>query len=98
MVYSKLITQKKWQEAKLDEYEDFKIINNLEDLKYKLRKEDKFCSNDLTGEILDSFGINYSKEILVNNENEVINACKKINGNLFVARISSPDIPHKSDA
>lgn len=96
MCYSKLLEQKKWQEKPLDEEVIFNLPNNLEYLKSELQNQSKFATNDLTWEILDSFWINYWKEILVNSEEEVKKAFKEIWSSI-VARISSPDIPHKSD-
>jgi acetyltransferase len=95
--FSRLSIQKKWQEKEEDIVGDFKLPNNLEELKSKLKQEEKFCSNALTEEILESFNINTIKEILVNSEEEVKNAYDKLDADLLVARISSPDIPHKTD-
>ena len=97
MSYSRLIAQKKWKTEEIEIIEEFVLPNNIEDLKTKLKSEVKFCSNDLTWEILESFNIKYSKEILVNSENELMEIWDKFDSNLLAARISSPDIPHKSD-
>ena len=96
-LYSKLLKQKFWELKKSEDKIDFILPNELTNLKEKLKKEQKFCSNDLTWEILLSFGINYSREILVTKVEDVENAYEKINSKLLAARISSPDIPHKSD-
>ncbi|MDD3145148.1 MAG: acetate--CoA ligase family protein [Candidatus Gracilibacteria bacterium] len=96
-LYSKLLKQKSWELEKIEDKVDFILPNELEILKEKLSKEQKFCSNDLTGEILSSFDINYSKEILVIKNEDIESAYEKINSKLLAARISSPDIPHKSD-
>ncbi len=96
-LYSKLLNQKKWESKKIEDKITFLLPENIFDLKNKLEKEEKFCSNDLTWEILSSFDINYSKEILVTNKAEIEIAYKNINSKLLALRISSPDIPHKSD-
>lgn len=96
-LYSKLLKQKSWELEKIEDKVDFILPNELEILKEKLSKEQKFCSNDLTWEILSSFDINYSKEILVIKNEDIESAYEKINSKLLAARISSPDIPHKSD-
>jgi len=95
--YSRLLIQKKWQNKKEEKIEDFNLPDNIENLKKKLKKEEKFWSNFVTQEILESFEINCVKEILVNSEEEVKEAYNKLNAELLVARISSPDIPHKTD-
>lgn len=97
MAYSKLISQKKWQQVKIDEVEDFKLPANIDILKKELKKESKFCSNYLTWEILDSFWIDNKRDILTNSLEEVEDIFSKMNNNILVARISSPDIAHKSD-
>jgi hypothetical protein len=43
-----LVKQKKWQEEKVEKVEEYKLPNNIEELKTKLASEVKFCSNDLT--------------------------------------------------
>lgn len=95
--FSRLVIQKGWQKIKEEKIEDFKLSDNIEDLKKKIKKEEKFCSNYLTNEILESFNINTIKEILVTSNEEVITAYNNLNSDLLVARISSPDIPHKTD-
>jgi len=96
-LYSKLLNQKNWESKKTEDKITFLLPENISDLKNKLKKEEKFCSNDLTWEILSSFNINYSKEILVTKKAEIESAYKNINSKLLALRISSPDIPHKSD-
>ncbi len=95
--YSRLLIQKKWQNQEEKEYISFALPKNLDELKDELKNEDKFCSNALTEKILKSFNINTITEILTNSEDEVRNAVKKLNREVLVARISSPDIPHKTD-
>ncbi len=95
--YSRLLIQKNWKNTPIEEKEKFELPKNISELKEKLQKEEKFCSNALTQEILESFEINTIKEILVNSEEEVSLAYKKLNANLLVARVSSADIPHKTD-
>lgn len=97
MSYSRLLIQKKWQHKKECKIEKFNLPSNISELKEKLKSEEKFCSNDLTWKILESFNIKYSKEILVNSEKKLNEIWDKFDSNLLVARISSPDIPHKSD-
>lgn len=96
-LYSKLLKQKARELEKTEDKVDFILPKELTNLKEKLKKEQKFCSNDLTWEILSSFGINYSREILVTKKEYIESAYEKINSKLLAARISSPDIPHKSD-
>ena len=95
--FSRLLIQKKWQNIKTEKVEQLKLPDNLDKLKNKIKLEEKFCSNYLTQEILESFNINCINEILVNSEEEVIKAYNKLDTDLLVARISSPDIPHKTD-
>lgn len=95
--FSRLIIQKNWQDKKIDDNVFFKLPINTELLKEKLKKEEKFCSNSLTSEILESFNINNIKEILIKSKEEVVNAYNEINSEFIAARISSPDIPHKTD-
>ena len=95
--FSRLIIQNKWQEKELEKEIKFKLPDNLEDLKNKVKQEEKFCSNYLTWDILEAFNINYIKELLVNSADEIDKVYDSLNADLLVARISSPDIPHKSD-
>ena len=95
--YSRLLIQKKWEDKKTEKVEKCILPKNISELKNKLKQENKFCSNALTWKILESFDINYSKEILVNSNEELQYVWDKFDSNLLVARISSPDIPHKSD-
>jgi len=47
-LYSKLLKQKFWELKKSEDKIDFILPNELTNLKEKLKKEQKFCSNDLT--------------------------------------------------
>jgi DNA-directed RNA polymerase subunit F len=47
-LYSKLLDQKKWESKKIEDKITFLLPENISDLKNKLEKEEKFCSNDLT--------------------------------------------------
>lgn len=96
MAFSRLIIQKKWQEKEIEEDESFELPKNLWELKNRLSKEEKFAKNDITQDILDSFWISISREILVNSREEAKKTFRDIN-DTTIARISSPDIPHKSD-
>lgn len=95
--YSTLIKQKKWQNTNIIEDYSFKKPNNIEYLKWKLKLENKFCSSYLTWEILESFNINYCKEILINSKSDLEWVYKKMWNKYIVARINSADIPHKTD-
>lgn len=95
--FSVLIKQKKWQNSINYKVKRFTLPKNIDQLKAKLELQEKFCKNDLTWEILKSFKINHQEEIIVNSEKEAQLAFDKINSGYCVARISSPDIPHKSD-
>lgn len=95
--YSRVLAQQKWQKTTIKRVENFDYPENLEELKIKLEQEQSLCSNELTWKILSSFWINHQREVLVTREKDIKKACKKLDTNLFVARISSPDIPHKSD-
>ncbi len=97
LAYSRLLKQKSWQDKKEDNINDFKFPKNLDELKSKLKKEEKLCSNDLTAQILNSFNINTEKDILVNSEEEVSMAFSELKTSKIIARISSPDIAHKTD-
>ncbi|MDD2907707.1 MAG: acetate--CoA ligase family protein [Candidatus Gracilibacteria bacterium] len=96
-LYSLLLKQKKWELEEIKKSPKLELPKNIELLKEKISSQEKFCSNYLTNEILESFDINYSKEILVNSIQEVEDVFLKLNSPLLAARISSPDIPHKSD-
>lgn len=95
--FSVLIKQKEWQKSTNYKFKKFTLPKNLNQLKAKLELQKKFCRNDLTWEILKSFNINHQEEIIAKNEKEAITTFEKINADYCVARISSPDIPHKSD-
>ncbi|MDD3646406.1 MAG: acetate--CoA ligase family protein [Candidatus Gracilibacteria bacterium] len=99
LAYSELIKQKRWslqKEETLDEIslpsED--IINNI---KSKIKDEISLCNNYLTGEIFKTFNINFLDEILVKNVEEISGVYDNFGGSKLVARISSPDIAHKTD-
>gem|GEM_PF-5924834 len=47
-LYSKLLNQKNWESKKIEDKITFLLPENISDLKNKLKKEEKFCSNDLT--------------------------------------------------
>ena len=94
--FSRLIIQKDWQEKKNEEEQKFELPVNLEELKIRLFKEKKFAKNDITQDILDSFWITISREIIVKSREEAKKTFRDIN-DITIARISSPDIPHKSD-
>ena len=95
--FSRLIIQKKWQNIDLEKEIQFKLPSNIDDLKNRIKNEEKFCSNNFTWEILESFNLNYVKEIMVNSEEEIPDVYDSLDTELLVARVSSPDIPHKTD-
>lgn len=99
LAYSELIKQKRWslqKEETLDEIslpsED--IINNI---KSKIKDEISLCNNYLTWEIFKTFNINFLDEILVKNVEEISWVYDNFWWSKLVARISSPDIAHKTD-
>ena len=50
----------------------------------------------LTKEILDTYGVNTIQEYLVTDEAEIENVFAQLSGEI-VAKVSSPDIAHKTD-
>lgn len=97
MSYSTLLKQKEWTKTEFENIYNFALSENIWELKIRLEKEEKFVSNSLTWDILESFGVNYSKEYLASSKEDVSEIYNQINSDLLVARISSADIPHKTD-
>lgn len=95
--YSRLLIQKSWQEKTFWDDPLFSSPENIEDLRSKITEQTKFCSSSLTEEILVSFGINTIHDILVNDKNNIEEVYEQLGADRLVARISSPDIPHKTD-
>ncbi len=70
---------------------------SLEKLQDKLKNsKEKLCSSELTQEILEAYDIETTKEYLVNSHDDVIDVFSSFAGPV-VAKISSPDIAHKTD-
>ena len=64
------------------------------DLRKKISQESKLCSAELTWEVLETFGINYINEKLFSNSKINLDFPDDIK---YIAKISSPDIAHKTD-
>lgn len=100
LAYSQILRYKKLLETNF-EIPDFtnKLVDKktILDLEQKIKKEDKLLSNSLTWEILEKFQINYLNEKLVNNENDAKSIFDEIWYKKLIAKISSPDIAHKTD-
>ena len=97
--FRELVKQRKWQES-LEEEENCISIptkNKIIEIEKKLNSQEKLADNVLISEILESFKINYLKEVLVTSEGQIEGIIKSIDSDLLVARISSPDIAHKTD-
>lgn len=99
LAYSELIKQKKWSLENEELLDDINLPteNILNNIKEKLKNEKTLCNNYLTWEILKTFDINFLDEILVKNVEEIPWVYDSFLWAKLVARISSPDIAHKSD-
>ena len=95
--FSRLTIQKKWQEKEIEKELNFKLPWNIDDLKFKLKDETKFCSNELIADILDAFNVNNKRDYLAESESDVEKIYSNFKSWVVVARINSVDIPHKSD-
>jgi len=100
LAYSKVLIYKKLLKTNfswLKVNTDFVRKDILEKLSTKLKVESKLVSNDLTWEILETFWINYLSEKLIKSEKETEKIFEKMWNNKLIAKISSPDIAHKTD-
>ncbi|GEM_PF-5404498 len=70
------------------------IIHNF---RRALQAEKKLCSISLTSDILEAFEIEHHKDFLAEKKDDILSIWKKINNPKVVAKIASPDIPHKTD-
>ena len=95
--FSRLIIQKQWQKKEIEKNIDFKLPSSINDLKTSLKNETKFCSSDLTADILDAFNVNNKRDYLVESLDDVEKIYSNFKSWVVVARINSVDIPHKSD-
>lgn len=97
--FRELVNQKYW----LDKIEtevrciDEPDINTINKIKKEIKKQEKLIDIDLSWKIFDLFWLPYQKDILVTNESEIEKSLNKLNWDLYVARVSSSDIAHKSD-
>jgi acyl-CoA synthetase (NDP forming) len=67
LAYSQLLKQKNWEKQEEYVLEKNQLPNDriIDNLKEKIKKETKLCSNDLSSEILQSFQIPVLEEVLV---------------------------------
>ncbi len=99
LAYSQVLRYKKLLKTNFNSNIDIKLENKKEilEIKKQLSKQKKLASNSLTSKIFEYFKIDYLNEFLVKSKTEAKNIFKKLWNNTLIAKISSPDIAHKTD-
>ncbi len=110
--YEKLLIQQnnRSKNTNLKNLEDFKYIKDLENKKFiknllisEIKQKRKMCTTQTVSLILKEYNINFAEEFLCTSPEKLRLIWKKItnngdeNNSKIVMKISSPDIPHKTD-
>ncbi|MDQ7023235.1 MAG: acetate--CoA ligase family protein [Candidatus Gracilibacteria bacterium] len=95
LAYSQILRYKKYtlpqaSHSEERELEGFKINKILE-------KEEKMCSSKNLGKVMEVLDLPFVKNYLVKSEKQSEEIFEKIGAKKILARISSEDIPHKTD-
>ncbi len=100
LAFSKILKQKKWEKnpnplsgAKKEK----SLIRDLGFLKNILKSENKLAGSEATEKIMQELELPFVKNYLVKSEKEAEKIFEKIKAEKLLARISSEDIPHKTD-
>jgi len=98
LAYSQILRHKKYS-SKIDKEKNIKIIdeNKIVKIKTILKWEKKMCSSENLWKIMEELDLPFVKNHLVKNEKEAKEIFDKIGSKNIIARISSEDIPHKTD-
>lgn len=102
-----LIKQKRWEKRKSDVLDTKKFLKDvyknlnisekkIEGIKQDLSKQEKLCNTKLTSKIFKTFGVSFLEDKLAKNTSDVEKIFNESKHKL-VAKISSPDIAHKTD-
>jgi len=95
LAFSKILKQKKWELKKENKLEknnkDFSKIKNI------LKTEKKLANSEAVEKIMDELKLPFVKNYLVTSEKQAEEVFNKIWAKKILARISSEDIPHKTD-
>ena len=98
IMLSKLTDQKKWVKVPIEE--EFKYIipknSKITKIKEKLKNEEKLCSVEVVADIFHTFEVSFLEDKLAISIDDVEKIWNESN-NKLVAKITSKDIPHKTD-
>lgn len=99
IAYWQLLRQKEWVNTPVEEEAKLFEINDKVKLEIKecLKNEKDLCSLITTSKIMKAFEIPFLDDKLVNNISEVEDIWNNKKEDKMVAKISSKDIPHKTD-
>ncbi len=96
VTFSKLIKQRNWEAKEIDGISNM-MVKNREQLSRKLKQQTKnLCDSELVQEILEAYQVETTKEYLVKSQRDIQKIYINFSGRV-VAKISSPDIAHKTD-
>ncbi len=100
LAYSQVLRYKKYVSEKNKQEKIFERIekNKIEKINKILENQWKMCDSAWVEEILKTLDLPFVKNYLVTNEKEAEKIFEKIAEKKILARISSEDIPHKTDA
>jgi acyl-CoA synthetase (NDP forming) len=94
--YSKILKYKKLLNTNYKNLNTEETSENI-DLHNLLKEEKNIAKNSTTWKILEEFWIKYLSDIIVKSSKEAENIFDKFWWVKLIAKISSPDIPHKTD-
>lgn len=99
LAYSQLLRQKEWENTPEESEAILVEINESVklDIQASLKNEKDLCSLATTSKIMKAFDVPFLEDKLVNDISEIENIWNNKKEDKMVAKISSKDIPHKTD-